>query len=203
VKKAEADLADYHRRITDLLERSRQFQDGNPRELAPRLLRLQPDAREILVAFANEVERAQRPGGKLEGIRGFASKAAEQAARIAGVLTIYADPEADAVALSAMQNAIKLTIWYLREAQRLLDSGQVPEDLLLAEALRTWLVEHWTEDQIDVRTIVRLGPKRLRTAERTRQLFKVLEDHGWLIPVEAGRRVAGRSVRAAWRVVRA
>ena len=45
----------------------------------------------LLIAFSDAVEQAQAPGGEYELVRGHASKAAEQAARIAGVLTLWAD----------------------------------------------------------------------------------------------------------------
>jgi len=164
LERAEVVLEDYDRRMTDLLEKPRPCRDSNPRELAPRLLRLTPQARQLLIDFANEVESAQRPGQVLEPVRGFASKAAEQAARIAAVLTAYADPDAEAVEVPAVANAVSLTTWYLREAKRLLDCGKVPEDLADAEALRAWLVEHWREDFIDIRTVARGGPYNILDA---------------------------------------
>lgn len=58
--------------------------DPETRELQPRELRLSPAAGALLASFADVIEAAQAPGGDLAHITGHASKAAEQAARIAG-----------------------------------------------------------------------------------------------------------------------
>jgi hypothetical protein len=71
--------------------------EGRRNELAPRVLPLSPGARDVLQAFALALEAAQAKGGDLEGVRPFASKAAEHAARLAAVLTLFANPDADCV----------------------------------------------------------------------------------------------------------
>jgi len=53
-----------------------------------------------LIRYADIVEAALAPGGGLPHLPGYASKSAEQAARIAGVLTMWRDlhaPEVSAV----------------------------------------------------------------------------------------------------------
>jgi hypothetical protein len=202
VLEAHAKLSAYDRRVRELLELTRPYRNGDPRELDPRLLPLSALAREALIAFANSVEVAQRRGGSLDSIRGFSSKAAEQVARIAGVLTIYEDTEAGCVDLPAIEKAIVLMTWYLNEAKRLLDSGKVPEDLLHAERLRTWLDDHWGDEPIDVRSVVRRGPGSIRDTQRVRQLFKILEEHGWLVPLAGGRLIEGKPVGQSWRIIR-
>ena len=92
--------------------------DPDTRELQPRTLGLAPDANALLADFADATEAVQAPGCDLVHITGTASKAAEQAARIAGVLTLWRDLDAHQVQPSDMVDAITLTQFYLSEASR-------------------------------------------------------------------------------------
>jgi len=65
--------------------------DAQTNALEPRVLELSPDARELVASFSDAVEQAQGAGGSLTHITGTASKVAEQACRIAGVLTLWQD----------------------------------------------------------------------------------------------------------------
>jgi uncharacterized protein DUF3987 len=57
-------------------------------------------------AFHDRIEAAMVPEGALDEIREVANKAAENAARLAGVLTIVENPDA-----STLSNAIRLLEW--------------------------------------------------------------------------------------------
>ena len=95
--KAEAGIVSFAARIRSLLSRDLPLADGTRNELAPPVLPMSQEAREVLTAFGREVEKAQAPGGHFEDARAFASKTAEHAARLAAVLTIYSDPDAPEV----------------------------------------------------------------------------------------------------------
>jgi len=87
--------------------------DPETRALSPRLLPMSGEARALLIRFADEVERQQARGGEFEHLTGAASKAAEQAARIAGVLTLWQDLEAREVTGETMVDAIALASYHL------------------------------------------------------------------------------------------
>lgn len=201
-RQPEIALTAYDARVTELLEGAAQTTE-DPRELKPRSLALSDEARTILVDFANSVELAQAKGGEFEGVRGSASKAAEQAARIAGVMTLFQDVDAETVSTEIMVAATKLMTWYMNEAKRLLDTGKISDETREAEVLRTWICHQWSEDFIDVRTIVRLGPNRLRDTNRIRRLIPILEKNGWLMPLPDGATVADSPARVAWKIARA
>ena len=129
--------------------------DPDARELGPRTLQLAPDARELLVAFSDTVEAAQAPGGNLAHITGTASKAAEQAARIAGVLTLWADLQAPQVEGRDMADAIDVVQFYLSEASQVANAALVSSEIDRAERLRQWLLESWPESDVMVRDVVR------------------------------------------------
>lgn len=196
-----ADLAAFDARITALLEMAPPTAEGDQRELQPRLLRLMTEARDILIAFFNACEHEMRDGGALEAIRGFAAKAPEQAARIAGVMAVFEDPDSPAISGTTMAAATRLMSWYIGEAQRVLDTGEIAPAMQQAEAPRQWIVERSGRKVIAVRTVTRYGPNAIRDSQLARRLIKILEEHGWLIPIDGGAVIDGVKSKAAWRVV--
>jgi hypothetical protein len=177
--------------------------DDETGALQPSCLALSNEARALLVRFADSVERSQVPGGDMAHITGTASKAAEQAARIAGVLTLWRDLEAVEVQSEEMASGIELARYYLLEAMRLADAANVSAETDRAEQLRRWLLERWREPEVLVRDVQNSGPNPLRESDRARAALRKLEEHGWLAPLDQGTVVRGSRRREAWRIVRA
>jgi hypothetical protein len=194
-------VADFAGRLRDILDTPLPM-DPDTRELQPRILPIAPGARAVLVAFADTIEAAQAPGGDLAHITGAASKAAEQAARIAGVLTLWRDLHAREVQPGDMADAIDLAQFYLSEASRLASAATVSAEIDRAEALRRWLLEGWAEPDVLVRDVVRLGPNPLRESPKARAALGILEKHGWLVRLEAGSVVRGAARAEAWAIVK-
>lgn len=194
-------LAAFAGRLRSILEAPMPM-DPETRELEPRTLQLTPEARNLLVAFSDAIEAAQAPGGGLAHITGTASKAAEQAARIAGVLTLWRDLEAVKIEGCDMADAIDLAQFYLSEASRLASAALVSSEIDKAERLRRWLLESWPEPNVLVRDVVRLGPNALRESPKARAALGILEKHGWLAPIEPGTVVRGAARAEAWAIVK-
>ena len=197
-----AGLSDYDNRLTEIL-RTCLPMDPETRELSPRNLPLARDARDLLIAFANQTEHKQGHGQPYADITGTASKAAEQAARIAGVLTIFRDLHAPCVALEDVANAVELMSYYLDEALRLSQSAMLSGELEMAEKLRRWIIDTWPHHEILPRDIQKNGPTTaLRQAPKVRSAIATLEKYGWLAPIPPGEIIRGAARREAWRVVR-
>lgn len=194
-------LLSFAARLGDILE-SPLPMEPETRELQPRILQLAPEARALLVAFSDAIEAAQAPGADLANIQGTASKAAEQAARIAGVLTLWRDLDAPKVEARDMADAIELAQFYLSEASRLASAALVSAEIDRAEALRKWLLENWSESEVLLRDVTRLGPGMLRESPKARAALGILEKHGWLTPLEAGTVVRGKARAVAWAIVK-
>jgi len=195
-------LASFAGRLRDILETPMPM-DAETRELHPRILGLAPDARTLLAAFADAIEAAQAPGGDLAHVAGYASKAAEQAARIAGVLTLWADLDAPEVQAATMADAITLAQFYLAEASRLANAATVSVEIDRAEKLRCWLLETWPHPEIMPRDVVQSAPVRsLRESPAARAALGILEKHGWLVALEPGTVIRGASRKEAFRIVR-
>lgn len=124
------------RRASEVLSHPKPLSQDDPQKLAPRALVLSANAKELLHQYAEVTERAQALGGDLESIRGFASKSAEQAARIAGVLTLWSDLNAPEVTASTMSDAIELAQFYLFEAKRLAEAATITAEIGAADKLR-------------------------------------------------------------------
>ncbi|WP_146590128.1 YfjI family protein [Puniceibacterium confluentis] len=177
--------------------------DPDTRELLPRTLALSPGARALLVPFSDAIEAEQASGGDLSHVTGYGSKAAEQAARIAGVLTLWRDLDAPEVQAQDMADAITLAQFYLSEAARLADAATVSTDIDRAEKLRKWLLESWPEPDVLVRDVVRLAPVRaLRESPKARSALTLLEKHGWVVPLDPGTIARGAARKEVWRIVR-
>lgn len=172
------------------------------RELEPRRLHLASDARALLIEFADEIEAAQAPGRDLAHVTGYASKSAEQAARIAGVLALWGDLNKQALTGQDMANGIALARFYLSEAVRLADAAVVSQEIDSAEGLRKWLLDGWPHAEVMVRDVVRLGPNPLRESPKARAALSMLERHGWLVKLDPGIMVRGATRSEAWRIVR-
>lgn len=188
-------------RLREILDRPMPM-DPESHELEPRLLRLSPDARAVLVGFADHVEAAQASGGDYANVTGFASKAAEMAARIAGVLTAWDNLDAPEVTLETMQRAIVLAGFYLSEARRLSDAALVSEEVEKAEALRKWLLACWGHAEITPSEVVRHAPIRaLRESPAARSAIAMLEKHRWLVKLPEGAEVRGKRRKDVYRIM--
>ncbi len=191
----------YWARLLSILEAPLPLVDGR-NELEPRGLMLSPKARGLWIAFSDHVERLIAPGGDLEPVRGLANKLPEHAARIGAVLEAIEDLHAGELGTHAMGAGIEIAQHYAGEALRLFEAGRVSRDLAQAQTLLAWLQTRWKDSYVGLPEIYRLGPNAIREARTARRLAAILEEHGWLIPVEGGAEVGGTWRREVWRVIR-
>ena len=154
--------------------------------LDPPCLALSLEARSLLVAAYDEMERAQRRDGELEGIREWASKAAEHACRIAGVLTLVSDPGAHAAPAETMVGALAITQHYVTEYERLIGSADLPENIRRAVALLDWLRTKRLRS-VTARQVMRFGPNAIRHAAAVKEALRVLIEHHWLTALEGAK----------------
>lgn len=178
---AKAILSKFNARITQLLNLDLPIHRDTRADLDPRHLTLSEPSRERLEAFYNRVEQASNKGEAFEYMTGFAAKAPEMAARIAGIQTLYADENATEITAEMMSNGIDLMDWYLSEMQRIMNTGRPDEDLCAADELRLWLLGHYGNECIDKRTMMNCGPGHLRDGNTLSRCIQKLEEHGWLV----------------------
>ncbi|MEX0349856.1 MAG: YfjI family protein [Paracoccaceae bacterium] len=198
-------------RLNTLLAHPKPADEDKPQELRPRPLYLSGEAKDMLFEYYRVTELAQGAGGGFEHVKSFASKSAEQAARIAGVLTLWRDLNAVEVSGEAMADAIDLAQFYLNEAKRLAEAAMITERIEQAEHLRGWILNGWPEQAAKLgrdtatilpRDVVLYGPNSMRETAKVKSLLSVLADHQWLHQLEAGAVIDGASRNVAFRIVR-
>ncbi|MEP3636373.1 MAG: YfjI family protein [Paracoccaceae bacterium] len=197
----------YSQRLNSILEACKPVSEHDRQELKPRVLPLSADARTLLVGFYNAVERAQAAGGEFEHVTSFASKSAEQAARIAGVLSLWRSLDVVEVTAHTMADAITLAGFYLGEAKRLAEAATISLEIDLAEQLRVWLRDSWPEKanaldrsphHIVPRDVVQYGPNSLRETKKAKKVLKTLEEAGWITLLPEGQEIDGAARKTAY-----
>jgi Protein of unknown function (DUF3987) len=163
-------------------------------ELTPRAIELSSEAEAAWVSFYNRIESEMAQDGALECLRDVAGKAAENAARIAAVLTIVEQPDASTIETEVMIAACELMTWYVFEALRLSGTHRQPLALRTAIKLLEWLKAK-RKTEITRSEIMQFGPACVRQKAAADPAAAVLEEHGWLIR-------AGDGKAATWSVVK-
>ena len=175
---------------------------GKLNELCPRAITFDLDAVALWMEYADSIEASQVAGGVYENIRGFAGKMAENASRIAGVMTLVENLEATTISKDSLNNAITIMNYFGEQALAMFESSRVGPDMLNAEKLLNWLKHQWTENYINVRTVSRYVIRSKSSNEDSRRAIKILEDHNWLVRGFRGMVVDGHASKDAWMIRR-
>ncbi len=180
----------YSERIGHLLDtRPQCWPEGDGYELKPRQLCLNQEACNLWIEFYNSIEYMQGTGKELEHARAFASKVPEQAARIAGVIAVFNDPQTTQIDESAMFGAMELMKFYLSEHLRLTGKGrQEQHDRRLRELL-DWLQKEGPV--VPAAAVLQKCPRAVRSL-KAKGIAPLLD--------ELARRGYIRSIGKAWEV---
>jgi hypothetical protein len=168
--------------------------------------------------FTDQLESSMAIGGENDNLRGFTSKAAEHAGRIAATLQVYDALAADwvtdywvddgaevkitlpeAIDLEHTERGIELAQYYIGEARRLFGHGEADEESANAAKLEKWLLE---KQQTEV-TLVEIYRNvwGLPTARAARAAAAVLIENGRLQPLDGGLMYKGNKRREAYKVI--
>ena len=145
-------IVTYGAKMLALLRRELPY-DERGDGLEPPPLIMSSAARAAWIAFDAHLEPMRAPGAALHEISGFANKLPEHAARIAAVLQVFDQPDAEELTPDYLAHGIKLAEYYASEALRLHGAARVGVELKEAEKLRQWLTEKWDQPHVAVRNI--------------------------------------------------
>jgi len=149
--------------------------------LMPPSLKLNDVAKDLWVEYYQEVEYAMKPYGDLVELQDFASKSAENAARLAACFHVFEHGIEGIIHESTMQHAITCARWFLLEALRIFAQHDKPQNVLDAESLWAWCM-HKDFETLTLSIISRYGPNQLRKhPQRYKMAVNLLQDHGFLI----------------------
>ncbi len=194
----DVDLARYWRRMTDLLRTPFPLQANTRNELAPRALMLAPAAMALWIEIKNALEAAMR--GSYAPIPAWASKGGSQVARMAGVLTLTEDPEAEVIPDEAIERAAQLVTYHLDEAARIVGTASVPAVIRHAESLLAWCHAHGITQLYSTQAL-NTGPSVIRTRDAFMEAMVQLEAAGWAQRLDRGAHLDGKHRKKAWCIV--
>lgn len=158
-------------------------------KLTTTYLKLKPDAKQLWTAFHDQVEDVLGSGGYLHEIQDVASKAADNAARLAACLHIFCDPNAGpSIGAEPMRIASSVIWWYLDEALRFAREAAVPAVIRNAEKIENWLHDQAIQGKVFVTigTLLQSGPVRNKI-ERDAAL-DLLEEHHRIYRLNSGKK---------------
>ena len=172
----------------------------NEQELDPVELPLSADAQQMAIAAMNQFETLMQTGNDLSELRDRASKALENACRIAGVFTAIEDGmAAREIDTDRLSRALVLIQWYLKETLRIKGAAVVPLSVTDAESLSRWL------DGRDCRifrtaVVLTQGPSHLRNKKRLDAAIGELVTNGYLTENEPGMIIDNVVTKKSWSV---
>lgn len=188
----------YNEAINAILDKPLPLDNSTEMGLKPPMLPLVTDAKPVWIAFADHIEALQREGGDLHPIKGFASKAAEHAVRIAGVLAVFEEPEATEIPVDAVNGGIVIAQYYISEALLLFHSASDDQELILAQKVFDWGMQQG--GTVTLADLYRLGPNAVRNKKVATRMMAILEDHHRAERIEGGAEVNGKPRRDVWRL---
>jgi hypothetical protein len=176
-------LADFHQRAMLLLQAPAATDQLG--RLITNHIRFDENAQSVWINFLNEVEEYLGGDGIYSGIRDVASKAAENAARLACCLHVFTMPNHNLIDRKTMADACALMRWYLNEAVRFGREAEATQEVRNAELLEGWLVQKYKEAgwagqafEMKVNTIRQNGPAPVRDKRRLEDALELLREFG-------------------------
>ncbi|AUQ26505.1 MULTISPECIES: YfjI family protein [Dickeya] len=178
----------FHQRLIDIVNESIAKNDENERQC----LHFSPEAEKRWIEFYNKVESEMGLIGFLSDFKDYASKIAENMARIAALLHYFNGDEGD-ISLNAVESAVAISAWYVDEYVRIFSK---PEPLLLvsseADELYAWIKDYCYKcfvPYIRKTTILQYGPNRFRNRSKVNELLSTLYSQKKILTEKRGKTI--------------
>ena len=167
-------MADYEKRIMACLTQSERLTRAGCHKLPT--LYFNQEAKQKWVIFFNSVETGLKPQGQWAEINDFASKAAENAARLAALFHLFTGCNGE-IRLEHTEQAIEIVHWHLQETRRLLAPPPISTQHEDAKKLIKWILSKGLQ-QTTPRAIQQSSP--LRVKEQRNNALAILLEHHWI-----------------------
>ena len=159
------------------------------------------DTVSMALRAVNQFETMMGSGNDLCELTDRASKAVENACRIAGILAVIESGMATrSISKKHLGNGLILMQWYLEESLRIKSVSVVPQSVKDAETLVNWLQERNIK-LFNSKMILQKGANQLRSKARLDPAIKELLDNGYLALNESGTFIEGKPARTSWRIL--
>lgn len=179
-------VKDLHNILTEILRKPLPIRPGSSGELDPLPYEPTEATYDLYADMCDRLERAQAIGGPYEEIRSWASKAAEQALRLAVTLEIAQNPHGSSVITPESFKAARCVIEYhLSEVLRAKEEGKRCHELSLADKTWQWLVREGRQP-FTLTWVQQHGPNQIRRgARQLGRLLDILVEHNLLRKIRA------------------
>lgn len=162
-----------HARLSELLEQADKLGDAEKPVLS-----FAPDAQDLWTKIYNAIESRICPGGTFEGHGAYASKIADNMARVAAILHVMNGEKNNIISLDTLDRADALMRWYADEYLRLFPvQNEVAIILKDAHQLETWFKNKFLHEPfqtITKRFVRQSCPNPIRDQERLRAALALL-----------------------------
>lgn len=172
----------YFARMTELMREPLNTPEGKDAGLRLATLELEGQSLQAWRVLHDDIEKELGPDGRYRAIKGFGSKAAEQAARIAAIFSRI--DGRDVISESHISRAGELVRYYLESMRVQTDNAAEDRERIEAAELLGWIRNHG--GRIKSVEFKRL-PISYRSAKKARSLLDALTDSGHVEPVGFGR----------------
>ncbi|NEV83428.1 MULTISPECIES: YfjI family protein [Enterobacter] len=178
----------FHKRLMEIITENLVRHDENEREC----LVFCSEAEQRMIEFYNKVESEMGMLGCLSDFKDYASKVAENMARMAALLHYFEGRGGD-ISLIAVEAAIQIISWYVDEYLRLFSQRQ---ELTLVGSeeneLYSWIKEYCVRNMIPYlrkNTILQYGPNRFRNRARVNELLSTLYSQRKILAEKRGKTI--------------
>lgn len=161
---------------------------------------MERDSLKVWINYKNKVETESSDSGRYSPIQGIAAKSAEQAIRIAAIITyIEYGEEINNIPPNIMQDGVTLAQWYLHEANRLYSREQLPKAVKDAKLLLNWIkiknIKLLTAHDLSSRC-----PLQIRKKECYTPAILLLEEKGYIYS-ENNYLHQGKTLKKVWHII--
>jgi putative DNA primase/helicase len=143
------------------------------------------------VAFHDAIESELANGGELYDVRDVASKAADNAVRLAALFQVFEGAGA-AIGVKAFESASRIAAWHLNEARRFFGELALPAELADAVRLDRWLRDYCSRQKTSIvprRDVQRnVTPVHLRKKAVLEDALRELIEAGRVLLLQDGKR---------------
>lgn len=167
-------LTQFHERITDCLNQTLTLDQKGCHDIPT--LHFSNKAKTHWVTFFDRIEAGMNKRSHWLSIQDFASKSAENVARLSALFHLFLGKTGD-IETESVEQAIEIVFWHLLETKRLFESD-APEKPTQAQKLLKWLKTKQLT-KTSSREIQQLG--RFRHKEERNQAIQILIEHHYLI----------------------
>lgn len=170
-------LQEFHKRLMKIIKESIAENEKGQK----RCLRFTPEAEKLWIDFSNDAERAMRACCLLSEFKDYASKMADNMARVAALLHYFGEYPGD-ISVDAVNSAIAICLWFGDEHIRLFKKKDDLNIVINDEGeLWSWINDYCNKNIIETgkfyikkNDILQFGPSRFRNKKRLNEILERL-----------------------------